>query len=285
MGQLKDKMVRDLISRGRSEKTIKSYVAGVVRLANFCKKHPEFIGIEEIRNFQLYLIQDQHLSAQTVNLYTASARFLYNTTLDRNWGPKTFPRMKVPRHLPTVLSPDQIAHFINSVPHPKYRMLFMTMYASGLRIGEATRLAAKDIHSQRGQIHVRHGKGGKERFTILSDRLLLELRRYWRMSTECKDHFLFPGQDSAQPLSPASVRKALADARTQIGLPSNFKVHSLRHAFATHLLEAGTDSRVIQILLGHSCLSSTELYTHLRDVRSVRVKSPLDAIAGKILPL
>jgi integrase/recombinase XerD len=286
MGAFKDRMVRDLVSRGRSSGTINIYIRCVARLIKFCKKAPEQIEIEDVRKYQMHLIENEKLSPQTVNLYMASASFLFNITLDRRWNEKTFPRMKVQRPLPVILSPDQFAKFINAISQLKYRMLFMTMYASGLRISEATHLQAKDIQSQRGQIHVRHGKGGKERFTILPDTLLQELRRYWKLSPECKDHFLFPGKDPTQPIHSSSVRKILIETKIQLGLPEKFHVHSARHCFATHMLESGVDSRVIQLLLGHACRSSTEIYTHLRDIRSLsNVKSPLDIIADKLTRL
>jgi site-specific recombinase XerD len=283
MGAMKQKMIQDMKTRGLKDSTVRNYLTGCIRLIKHCGKPPEQIDLPEIQKFHLHLIEKEKLSPQTVNLYIAGVRFLFNTTLDRKWGDQAFPHMKVPKTLPVILSPEQIAELINAVPDIKYRALLTTIYSAGLRVNEALHLEAKDIMSARHQIHVRHGKGNKERFTILSDSLLKVLRHYWVRSAECKLHFLFPGQDPTHPLSSASVRKVLSEAKTRIGIHEKIRVHSLRHAFATHLLESGTDIRVIQILLGHSTISTTELYARLRDVSKAGVKSPLDAIAGKLI--
>lgn len=285
MGEIREKMIRDIKTKGRSDSTVRNYVAGAERLIRHVGKPPEQITIEEIQRFHLHLLEVEKLSAQTVNLYMAGVKFLYLETLGMKWDPRAIPHTKVLRTIPVILSPEQVAALLNAVENLKYRTLLATIYSAGLRVNEAVHLAAKDIQSARHQIHVRFGKGGKERFTILSEECLGMLRLYWKQSTECKKDFLFPGQDPTQPIDASSVRKVLTAAKIKIGLHEKIRVHSLRHCFATHLLESGVDIRVIQILLGHASISSTELYAHLRDVSKVGVKSPLDAIAGLLIRL
>lgn len=285
MDKIREKMVRDIKTQGRAESTVRSYVYGAERLVRHVGKPPEQITLEEIQRFHLHLLEVDKLSPQTVNLYMAGVKSLYLVTLGMKWDPKSIPHTKVPRTVPVVLSPEQVAELLNAVTDPKYRTVLATIYSAGLRVNEAVHLAAKDIQSARHQIHVRFGKGRKERFTILSEQCLGMLRLYWKQSKECKKDWLFPGEDPAQPITPSSVRKVLKAAKLKIGLHEKIRVHSLRHCFATHLLESGVDIRVIQILLGHASISSTEIYAHVRDVSKIGVKSPLDAIAGLLIRL
>jgi integrase/recombinase XerD len=280
--ELIEKMIRDIKTRGRSDSTVKHYVIGVKRLEKYIQKPLEQMEIEDIQIFHLHLVEEANLSPQTVNLYMAGVKFLYFETMQKNWNPKIIPYMKVPRTLPMILSPDKVRELIGAVEQPKYRAILMTIYSAGLRVSEAVNLGACDILSDRMQINVRFGKGGKQRFSVLSETCLLELRRYWKATPENKRNFLFPGVDETQPLDPSSVRKVLTQAKQKIGIEAKVKVHSLRHAFATHLLENGVDLRIIQLLLGHASISSTTIYTHLRDQRSLGVKSPLDVIAKKV---
>jgi site-specific recombinase XerD len=280
--QLIEKMIRDIKTKGLSESTVRSYVSGVKKLSQFTGKPLEEIGVEDIRVFHLHLVEEEKLAPQTVNLYIAGIRFLFLTTLGRNWNPKiTFPHTKVKRTLPVILSPERVVELIQAVEQPKYRAVLMTIYSAGLRVNEAVHLSASDILSDRMQIHVRFAKGGKERFSVLSEVCLEELRRYWKATPEDKRKFLFPGADRSQPLDPSSVRKVLTETKKKIGLEAKIRVHSLRHCFATHLLENGVDLRIIQLLLGHASISSTTIYTHLRNQRSLGVRSPLDVIAMK----
>lgn len=283
MGELKEKMIRDIKNRGLSDSTVRNYILGVIRLIKYWRKPPQEITLEEIQKYQFHLATGGLLSAQTVNLYMAGIKFLYLKTLDRRWASNSIPHMKVKRPLPIILSRQQVAQFLNAVEDIKYRALLTLIYSAGLRVSEAVQVSAKDILTERHQIHVRKGKGGKERFSILSDALLQMLRNYWKTSTECKDYYLFPGRDPKEPINPSSVRKVLVETKTKIGLHEKFKVHSLRHTFATHLLEGGVDIRIIQILLGHSTISSTEIYTHLRDLQEAGIKNPLDAIVEKLI--
>lgn len=283
MGALREKMIRDLTNRGRSEGTITRYVEAVVALVKYYRRSPDLITLEEVQKYQEHLIVARGLSPQTVNLYMAGIRFLYTTTLLRDWDDRAIPRVKVKRRLPILLSQNQIASLINAVTDLKYRSIIMTLYSAGLRVREATHLQAQDIQSDRMQIHVRFGKGGKERYSVLSELLLTELRRYWKQSPEIKKDWLFPGEDPTKPITTSSVRKVLKEAKERIGIEAKIQCHSLRHCFATELLEKNVNLRVIQLLLGHACLSSTERYTHLRDQRGCGVKSPLDVIAEKIL--
>lgn len=281
MGEIRDRMIRDLKTRGLSDNTVEGYVRGVVRLIRWIRKPPEQISLEEVQRFHLHLTRE--MAPSSVNIYMAGIRFLYSVTLGRKWNHESIPAMKVPRKLPVVLSPEEVAALINSITDLKYRTILMVIYSAGLRINEALHLQARDIQSDRGVIHIREGKGGKERISILSDTLLHQLRRYWKHSPGIKEHWLFPGPDPKKPLSTCSVQAMLRKAKSKLGLPKTLRIHSLRHSFSTHLLEQGVDIRVIQLLLGHSSISSTEIYTHLRNPRAVGVKSPLDAIAGKLI--
>lgn len=285
MGEIREKMIRDLKTKGRCDSTVASYVRAAELLIRHVGKPAEKITLEEIQRFHLHLLEVEKHAPQTVNLYMAGVRCLYLDTLGMKWDRKSIPHTKVPRTIPVILSPEQVAALLNAVEDLKHRTLLATIYSAGLRVNEAVHLAAKDIQSARNQIHVRFGKGSKERFTILSEQCLGMLRLYWKQSTECKKDWLFPGQDPTQPITPSSVRKVLKAAKLKIGLHERIRVHSLRHSFATHLLESGVDIRVIQILLGHASISSTELYAHLRDVSKIGVKSPLDAIAGLLIRL
>jgi integrase/recombinase XerD len=262
MGQLRDRMEQDLILKGYSPATRRNYLLYARRLAIHYRRSPEELGEPEIRQFLLHLILIEQVAHATYRQVLASLRFLYTVTLDRPWEIQRvpFPRHQ-PKKLPEVLNRDQLLALFRALRKAKYRALLMTCYASGLRIGEACRLRPEDIDSTRKVIHIRAGKGSKERYTLLPQRLLEMLRRYWRLDRpQC---WLFPGRTPDGHVSPDTVRQVFAKARREAGLGRWCTPHTLRHAFATHLLEAGTDLAVLQALMGHASVETTTIYTHV----------------------
>jgi len=262
MGQLHDRMEQDLILKGYSPATRRNYLLYARRLAVHYRRSPEELGETEIRQFLLHLIQIEQVACATYRQVLASLRFLYTVTLNRPWEVQRIP---FPRHqrrkLPQVLNRDQLLALFRALRKAKYRALLMTCYASGLRIGEACRLRPEDIDSTRKVIHIRDGKGSKERYTLLPQRLLEMLRCYWRLYKP--QGWLFPGGTAAGHISPDTVRQVFAKARKEVGLGRWCTPHTLRHAFATHLLEAGTDLAVLQALMGHASVETTTVYTHV----------------------
>ncbi|MBI3863736.1 MAG: site-specific integrase [Planctomycetia bacterium] len=282
MGRLRDRMEQDLILKGFEATTRRNYVLYCRKFAAHFGRSPEELGEADLREFLLHLIQVERVSYGTYRQIVAALKFLYEVTMKRSG---VITRIPFPRHrrppLPRVLRKDQIAILFAALKHPKYRAVLATCYAAGLRIKEACQLQIEDIDSRRMVIRVRSGKGAKERYTILSPRLLNLLREYWKI--ERPTDWLFPGQRGKKPVSPASVRNVLKRAREQVGLGSWCTPHVLRHSFATHLLEAGTDLAVIKALLGHESIKTTCLYTHVSTKHIRTVTSPIDGLPGEDL--
>jgi integrase/recombinase XerD len=282
MGQLHDRMEQDLILKGYSPATRHNYLVHARRLAVYYRRSPEELGEAEIRQFLLYLIQIEQVSYASYRQVLASLRFLYTVTLDRPWE---IQRIPFPRHqrrkLPEVLNRDQLLALFRALRKIKYRALLMTCYASGLRIGEACRLRPEDIDSTRKVIRVREGKGSKERYSLLPQRLLEMLRCYWRIYKPLG--WLFPGGTAAGHISPDTVRQVFAKARKEVGLGRWCTPHTLRHAFATHLLEAGTDLAVLQALMGHATIETTTIYTHVSTELLQKTPSLMDQLPPDII--
>ena len=277
MGQLRDRMAQDLILRGLAPTTSKTYLLYCRKFAAHYRRSPEQLGEAEIRAFLLHLIQVEQVSYGTYRQILAAWKFLYTTTLGREWEVKRlpFPKHRPPR-LPRVLGKDQLMALFAALKRPKYRAVLMTCYAGGMRISEACRLRVEDIDSQRMVIRIPVAKGAKERYTVLSPRLLAMLRVYWKIARP--PEWMYPGQGVQGYLTPATVREVFRQAREQVGLGPWCTPHVLRHSFATHLLEAGTDLVVIQALLGHSSIKTTCIYTHVSTDRIGKVISPLDGL-------
>lgn len=277
MGKLRDRMEQDLILKGLAATTRRNYLLYCHKFAAHFGRSPEELGEAEIRAFLMHLIQVEQVSYATYRQILAALKFLYRTTLGREWEVNRvpFPRHR-PARLPCVLRDDQLRALFAALKSPKYRALFMTCYAAGLRIGEACRLQVGDIDSRRMVIRVTQGKGAKERYTVLSPHLLETLRVYWKLLRPSV--WMFPGQGAAGPVSPDAVRAVFRTAREQVGLGAWCTPHVLRHSFATHLLEAGTDLVVIQALLGHTSIKTTCIYTHVSTDRIGKVTSPLDGL-------
>ena len=277
MGRLHDRMAQDLVLRNFSPATRRNYLLYCRKFAAFYRRSPADLSEDDIRAFLLHCLEVQKLSYDSYRQIYAALKFLYTVTLKRPWQVEhiPFPRNRL-RSLPVVLHPDEIHALFEAFVRPKFRVLFMACYAAGLRINEACHLQVADIDSRRMLVRVRHPKGGKERETLLSPRLLHELRTYWRLEQPAP--YLFPGDTAAAPVSADWARQAFAKACRDAGLTRHCTPHSLRHSFATHLLEAGVDLIVLQKLLGHTSVRTTSRYTHVSTELLQSVVSPLDLL-------
>jgi integrase/recombinase XerD len=281
MTTLRQRMIDDLKVRNRSLRTIQSYVAQVAKFARHFGKSPELLGPEEIRQYQVYLVEQGRVSWSNFNQAVCALRFLYRQTLGRDWAVAHIPFPRQPKTLPVVLSQAEVMRFLEAIRTIKFRALLMTAYAAGLRLSEVTHLQVSDIDSQRMVIRVRQGKGQKDRYVMLAPTLLEVLRLYWR--AERPTTWLFPSKGKPeQPINHSVVQRACHQAGIDAGLTKRATVRSLRHSFATHLIETGTDIRVIQTLLGHSHVSTTQIYTHV-SAKTVRAtESPLELLAYQV---
>jgi len=270
-------MTEDLRVRNRSARTIKTYISQVAKFAQHFKKSPALLGPEEIRQYQVYLVYERRVSWSHFNQSVCALRFLYHHTLRREWAISHIPFPRQPKKLPVVLSQSEVQRFLEAIRKLKYRAILMTAYAAGLRLSEVTHLQVSDIDSQRLTIRVRQGKGQKDRYVMLSPTLLELLRVYWRV--ERPGTWLFPGRTPDLPISVTSVQRVCHRAGVDAGLSKRVTVRMLRHCFATHLLEAGTNVRVIQTLLGHRSLSTTQRYTHVSTQTVRATPSPLELLA------
>jgi integrase/recombinase XerD len=277
MTPLRQRMIEDLRIRNYSPHTIEIYIRLVARFAKHFGCSPERLGPEHVRQYQLLLLANK-TSWSLFNQAVAALRFCYRVTLKRSWRLEQLPYGKRPKRLPCVLSEQEVLELLKAVKGPRNRVALTTAYASGVRVSELVALRAEDIDSARMLIHVRQGKGNKERIVPLSKTLLAGLRDYWRLARP-KGGWLFPGQSPDKPINVHTIQKVCLDARRAAGLKKPVTMHTMRHSFATHLLEAGTDIRTVQALLGHSSLSTTAIYTHVQRRLVTATRSPLDLIA------
>jgi integrase/recombinase XerD len=276
MGRLRDQMLSDLTLKNYSPSTAQAYLRCCRNLAKHYRRPPEQLEEQEIRAFLLYLVQDRKVSVSDLRMHVAGIKFLYRITLRTPEKVDQIPWPKGPRKLPEVLTKQEVLQILDQVRSIKYRAIITTAYAAGMRISEVCGLHAKgDIDSERMLIHIRAGKGGKDRWTMLSERLLTLLREYWTQ-VRPTGPFLFPGQDSDHHVSPYSVGEVFRKAVRAAGISRPVTFHTLRHSFATHLLESGTDLPVIQALLGHGSIGTTIRYTHISAHLIRLTKSPLD---------
>lgn len=280
MTPLRQRMVFELKVQRKSPHTIKAYVIAVEQLANYYGRNPEQITEPEIREFFRYLIEERKLAFGSINTKLAGIQFLYAQVLGRNKFDVRIPRKRRKR-LPEPLSRDEVWRLFDATTNCKHRAMLMTAYGAGLRVSEVVKLKINDIHSDRMMILVRHGKGGKDRYTILSARLLQELRSYWRLYRPAD--WLFVNQ-VGRPISVTSLQKVFNKAKLDAGITHGRGIHCLRHSFATHLLEAGTDLNVIAKLLGHRNLSTTSVYLHVTRRHVESIVSPLDLLPNANRP-
>jgi len=275
MSPLRRRMIEDMTVRNLSPATQRSYLHAVSKFSRFFARSPERLGLEEVRAFQVHLVS-AGISRPALNQTVCALRFFYGVTLGHAEVPERIPYAREPLKLPVVLNADEVVRFLEAVPSLKTRTALTTAYAAGLRASEVVGLKVGDIDSGRMVIRVEHGKGGKDRTVMLSAQLLGILRAYWRLARP--EHWLFPGREAAKPIDVQVLHAACRSARAAAGLDKRVTVHTLRHSFATHLLESGTDIRIIQVLLGHANLSSTARYTKVSNRLIRRTTSPLDRL-------
>jgi site-specific recombinase XerD len=277
MTALRQRMTEDMQVRNLALNTQTSYLQQVSLFARHFNKSPEELGPEEIRAYQVYLTNEKKLAPGSILIAVAALRFLYKVSLKRKWPfDEVIPAPKKPQKLPVVLSPEEVLEFLRCIGNAKQRTILTTCYAAGLRISEAVHLKAADIDSKRMVIRVDQGKGQKDRYTMLSPRLLETLRAYWRAGRP--KTWLFEGDVPSKPIDRSAVEQACKKARRLSGIRKPITPHSLRHAFSVHLLESGTDIRTIQLLLGHRSLATTARYLRIATSKVCSTSSPLDLL-------
>ncbi len=283
MTPLRQRYLEDLQLRGLAETTQRSYVHYVADFARYYGTSPDKLDLEAVRQYQLHLLHERKLSPSSINAFVAAVQFLYLNTLQLPLGKANFPRLKCPTKLPVVLSPAEVARFFDAVPGLKHRAALMLCYGAGLRVSETVALQVNDIDSQQMLIRVNQGKGAKDRYSVLSPRLLGLLRLYWRAERphDPNQRWLFPGWRVDSHIKSSTLNQACRDANRTSGITKRVTPHTLRHSFATHLLEQGTDTRLIQVLLGHSSITTTAHYTTVTPRTIGRVTSPLDTLPGQ----
>jgi site-specific recombinase XerD len=264
-----------------SPATQRSYISAVSKFSRYFRQSPDNLTLDDVRAFQVHLVSTG-ISWPGLNQIVCALRFFYGVTLGEAEIPERIPYARQPRKLPVVLGADEIVRFLEAVSSLKCRAALTTAYAAGLRASEVAGLKVADIDSARGVIIVRHGKGGKDRNVMLSPQLLGVLRTYWRLARPRT--FLFPGRDEDRSINPTVLYAACRSATKAAGLDKRVTLHTLRHSFATHLLENGTDIRIIQVLLGHNNLSSTARYTQVATNTIRATQSPFDRLKLEVTP-
>lgn len=274
MGALYNQMKRDLELKNFSPRTVTCYLDCMRNFVRHYGRSPVEIGDEEIRGYLYYLMKERKVSQSLVNQSYSAMKFFYETTLGRKWNAVQIPRGKNPKKLPVVLSMEEVQAVLGCIGNLKHRAILTTIYSGGLRVSEATRLKKDDIDSKRMTIRVEGGKGKRDRYTLLGNHTLKLLRTYWKVYQP--GEWLFPGRDAAEPISVSSIQRVFKNALHKAGIQKKATVHTLRHSFATHLLESGTDLYYIQRLLGHSSANMTSVYLHITGKDLGKVKSPID---------
>lgn len=282
MGTLRKQMDGDLVVRGMSIRTREVYLGAVAGLAKYYGRRPDRISEREVQQYLLYLIQEKKLAWSSCNVAAQGLKFFYRVTLKRSEAQFAIPRARTPQKLPQILSREEIAALLDKTVNLKHRAVLMSAYGAGLRLNEICHLKLGDIDSARMTIRVEQGKGAKDRYTLLSPRLLTELRRYW-FAYRPKE-WLFTARDPERPIYDQTVQRIFYAAKDRAGIRKDCGIHGLRHAFATHLLEAGVDIHTIQRLMGHGHISSTLRYFHLARKHLAGTPSPLELLAAPLKP-
>lgn len=272
------KMLLDMQLRGMSPGTQKGYLCRVKVFLKFIDRPVGELDEDNIRTFLTHLIKNKKLSYGSVNTYNSTLKFFYETTLEKQWNEKKLPKLKEPKKLPAILSRQEVQSLFDATENLKHKCMLMTVYSSGLRVSEVAKLKLTDIDSKNMQIFIREGKGKKDRYTLLSQTNLEVLREYWKQYRP--SDWLFEGHKKDTHITPRSIQKILQYARNKAGIKKSICVHTLRHCFATHLLEADTNLYHIKQLLGHTSLQTTSMYLHLMRMDVLKVKSPLDFMGG-----
>lgn len=276
MGVLRERMEQDLVVRGRSVHTRRAYLHAVSELAKYHHRSPDELTDREVQQYLYHLIAERRRTPATCRQTVCALRFFYEVTLGRPRSEFSIPLPKEAQKLPAILSPEEVTRLLVATHNLKHRVLLMTRYAAGLRVGEVVRLRVADIDSHRMLIRVQQGKGKKDRYTLLSGRLLEELRQYYRVYRPRE--WLFPQRGADTPMAPAVALRIYYTVKTRAGIHKDGGIHALRHAFATHLMDSGTDVVTIQRLLGHGHLKTTARYLHVTRHRLAELASPLDQL-------
>ncbi|MFC1825670.1 tyrosine-type recombinase/integrase [Thermodesulfobacteriota bacterium] len=282
MGVLRDRMKMDMELKNFSLRTIESYLGWMKAFTTHYGRSPEKLGDDDIRNYLYYLLKDKKAAQASINQAYSALKFFYVKTLARSWNEEKIPRSKVPKKLPAVLSREEVRSIFSSTENLKHRTILMTIYSGGLRLNEATHLKPLDIDSMRMTIKVR-GKGNKERYTLLGEKALEILRTYWKLYQPSE--WLFPSRIAGEPISHSAVQRAFKSSLHKSGVKKQASVHTLRHSFATHLLESGTDLFYIQRLMGHTTSQTTAVYLHVTRKDLTKVKSPIDLLEDPDRPI
>jgi site-specific recombinase XerD len=273
---LRQRMLDDMTMRNMSPRTQKVYTQAVANFARFYAQSPDKLGLEEIRRYRLHLAE-RGLKAASMNPIVGALRFFYSVTLGRKDIAEDIPFARREDTLPAVLTPEEVVRLLEAVEPLKFRIALTTIYATGLRVSEVVALTAKDIDSERMVIHIRQAKGRRDRYVMLSEQLLVILRRYYK--SQRPQLYLFPGPIPGQPLTTRSVQRVCRAAADKTGIAKGVTVHTLRHSFATHLLEQGVDIRIIQDVLGHRQITSTTRYARVATNVIRQIQSPLERLA------
>jgi site-specific recombinase XerD len=280
MDTLREKMLAELQLRGITARTQTAYLREIAKLEKYFKKSPEELGEEEVKEYFVHMLEDRGLSSGTYKYYAAGIKFLYRTTLNRGEVVEKIKYPKAKIKLPVVLDLSEVRTMLSVMENLKHRAVLTITYSAGLRVSETAHLKVTDIDSKRMMVRVRQGKGGKDRYTILSKTTLECLREYWR-AYRPKD-WLFEGQKEGSHICYPSIRNIFVEAKERAGITKPVGPHSLRHAFATHLIEAGTSLHHVQLLLGHKSPKTTTVYLHVSKMNLAQVCSPLDSIPEEL---
>ena len=276
MTAMREKLIKEMTLRRFSPHTQRAYIASVAGLSKYYNESPENITKQMIKDYLVYLMQERKLAWGSCNAIMCALRFFYIQTLGIDSMFLNIPPRKKVEQLPEILSTEEVEVLLGALTNPKHRTVLMTTYATGLRLSEIVNLKLTDIDSKRMMIRVRQGKGSKDRYTILSKRLLEQLRIYWKMYHPSL--WLFSGRKPGQQISSSTVAAIYYNARDKAGIKKGKGIHTLRHCFATHLLEAGVDLRTIQVLMGHSSIMTTIIYLQVSRKRLSSIQSPLDLL-------
>ncbi|MFZ5906261.1 MAG: site-specific integrase [Nitrospirota bacterium] len=276
MSALRDKMIEDMQLKGLAVRTQEAYVNAVLQLSMYFKKSPDCLNGEELREYFLYLKNEKQVAGSTFTIALCGIKFFYEQTLKKEWQILQLVRPDRKKKLPVVFSTEEVKRVLHCVHHFQYQVCLNTIYACGLRLLEGTRLGVKDIDSDRKMLHVVQGKGGKDRYVPLPDHTLMLLRHLWL--THRNPKWMFPARNGLDAMNESAIQKAFQGALRESGVHKAASVHTLRHSYATHLLEAGVDLRIIQLYLGHASPATTAIYTHLTSVTEAQVNQRINQI-------
>ena len=280
MSVLRQKMIEDMQLKGLAVRTQEAYVNAVLQLSRRFKRSPDCIDEEELREYFLYLKNEKQVADSTFSIALCGIKFFYEQTLKKEWHTLTLVRPDRKKKLPVVFSTDEVKRVLGCVQRWQYQVCLNTIYACGLRLLEGVQLRVKDIDSDRKMIHVVAGKGGKDRYVPLPDHTLMLLRQHW--ITHRNPEWMFPAHSGSGPMCESGLQRAFQAALRESGVHKDASVHTLRHSYATHLLEAGIDLRIIQVYLGHASPATTAIYTHLTSVTEAQVNQRINQIHAEL---